>query len=191
MRNLYQRPTPNREPDLPIPRQIQNNQNFPRDQHRSNNNPVTTQSNSVTAKSIKPVQSYRSHGQGHKLAQDNYGTSTQHDSHHNSDSDDDAEFVDVDLPCNKLSVQLLANNSATRTKKRRVNETNEEAGEAPMTNVTREKNVPIKRVGKKSSKASVPISGLVGKPPPDIQAFFMNTNIVIPALHLFQISPKF
>ena len=132
MRNLYQRPAPNREPDFPIPRRIQNNQNFLRDQHRSNNNPVTTQSKSVTAKSIKPVQSYRSHGQGHKLARDNYGTSIQHDSHHNSnsDSDDDAEFVDVDLPCNKLSVQLLANNSATRTNKRRVNETDEEAGEA-------------------------------------------------------------
>ena len=75
LRNLYQRPAPNHEPDFPIPRQIQNNQNFPRDQHRSNNNPVTTQSNSVTAKTIEPVQSYRSHGQGHKLAWDNYGTS--------------------------------------------------------------------------------------------------------------------
>lgn len=41
------------------------------------------------------------------------------------------------------------------------------------------------------SEASASISGLVGDPPPDIQALFMNTNIVIPALHLFQISPKF
>ena len=193
LRNLYQRLAPNCESDFLIPRQTQNNQNFPRDQHCSNNNPVTTQSNSVTAKCIKPVQSYRSQGQGHKLARDNYGTSIQNDSHHNSnsDSDNNAEFVDVDLPCNKLSMQLLANNSATRIKKRRVNETDEEAGEAPKTSVTREKRVPIKRVGKKSSKASVPISGLVGKPPPDIQALLMNTNIVIPALHLFQISPKF
>ena len=88
-------------------------------------------------------------------------------------------------------MQLLANNSAIRTKKRRVNKTNEEASEAPMTNITQEKKVLIKRIGKKSSKASVPISGFVGRPPPDIQAFLMNTNIVIPALYLFQVSPKF
>ena len=41
-----------------------------------------------------------------------------------------------------------------------------------------------------SSKASVLIYGLVGKSSPDIQALFMNTNIVILALYLFQISLK-
>ncbi len=40
-----------------------------------------------------------------------------------SDSDDDnenIEFIDIDLPYNKLSLQLLANDSITHTKKRRV-----------------------------------------------------------------------
>lgn len=109
----------------------------------------------------------------------------------NSDSDNNAEFVDVNLSCNKLSVRLLANDTITRTKKRRVLETENEVDEPPKVKATREKKIPTKRVGKKSSKASVPISGLVGKSPPDIQAFLMNTNIFIPALHLFQISPKF
>lgn len=37
-----------------------------------------------------------------------------------SNSDDDnenVEFIDIDLPCNKFNIQLLANNSITRTKK--------------------------------------------------------------------------
>ncbi len=38
-----------------------------------------------------------------------------------SDNDDkDIEFIDVNLPCNKLSLQRLANDSIIRTKKRRV-----------------------------------------------------------------------
>ena len=102
-----------------------------------------------------------------------------------SDSDNNVEFVDIDLPCNKLSVQLLANDSITRTKKRRIRKTEDEADEPLNSKVTREKKTPVKQVGKKSSKVSVPISGLVGKPPPDIQALLMNTNIVIPALHFF------
>ena len=51
--------------------------------------------------------------------------------------------------------------------------------------------MPVKQVRKKSSKASISISGLVGKPSPNIQALYINTNIVILALYLFQISPKF
>ena len=65
-------------------------------------------------------------------------------------------------------MQLLANNFDTRTKKRRINKTDEKAGEAPMTNITQEKKVLIKRVGKESSKTSVLISGLLGKPSLDI-----------------------
>ena len=55
--DFYQRPAPNHKPDFFITRQIQNNQNFLRDQYHSNNNPVTTQSILVAAKTIKPVQS--------------------------------------------------------------------------------------------------------------------------------------
>ena len=122
----------------------------------------------VIAKSIKSVQSYRFYGQGYLLVPDNYRRSTQYNSHSNSDSDDDVEFFDIDLSCNKLSVQLLANTFATCTKKHCINQTVKEAGEAPMTNVTQEKKVSIKRIGKKSLKALVPISGFVSKPPLDI-----------------------
>ena len=43
-------------------------------------------------------------------------------------------------------MQLLANNSAIHTKKCRINKTNKEATEAPITYVTQEKKVRIKRV---------------------------------------------
>lgn len=45
--------------------------------------------------------------------------------------------------------------------------------------------------GKKSIKALVVISSLVGQPPLNIQTLFMNTNIIIPVAYLFQILPKF
>ena len=88
-------------------------------------------------------------------------------------------------------MQLLANNYATGIKKRYVNKTDEEASDAPKTNVTQEKNVPIKHFGMKSSKTSALISGFIYRLPLDIQALLMNTNIIILALYLFQISPKF
>lgn len=64
------------------------------------------------------------------------------------------------------------------------------------TNTTREKKASVKRNGKNSSKVSVLISGLVGRPLPDIQAL-VNTNIVrpafamIPVKRLFEMPPKF
>ena len=103
--------------------------------------------------------------------------------------DDDVEFVDINLPCNKLSIQLLVNDSITCTKKRLVI-TEDKGDEPPKPKINQEKKKPVKRVGKKSAKASAPISGFVGQPPPDIQALLRNTNIVIPALYLFQILPK-
>lgn len=106
-------------------------------------------------------------------------------------SDKHVEFIYIDLSCNKRSVWLLANDSVTHTKKRRVVEIEDEADEPPKTQSTREKRIPVKQVGKKSSKTSVLISEFIGKPLSDIQALLMNTNIVITALHLFQISPKF
>ena len=105
-------------------------------------------------------------------------------------NDKDIKFVDVNLPCNKLSLQFLANDSITHTKKRRVI-TDDEDDEPPKLKANREKRKPVKRVEKKNTKASATISGLVGHPSPNIQVFLINTNIVILALHLFQILPKF
>lgn len=111
----------------------------------------------------------------------------------NSDSDlhNNIKFVDIDLPCNKRSIQLLANDSITCIKKRHVLKTEEKAIEPFEAKVTWEKKTPVKLVEKKSSKESIPISGLVGKLPLDIQTLFMNTNIVILVLDLIQISLKF
>ena len=103
----------------------------------------------------------------------------------NSDSNNDLEFVDVDPPCNKLSVWLLANDSINRMKNKHIVETRDETNKLSKVKAFREKKIPVKQVGTKSSKASVPISGLVGKSFPDIQAIFINTNIVIPVLHFF------
>ena len=108
-----------------------------------------------------------------------------------SDSDEEVEFINVHLPCNKLSLQLLANDATTCPKKRHVDDIKNEATKAPKTNTAREKKVMVKRVRKKSSKISVPISGFVKYPALDIQALLIKTNIVIPALHLFQTLPKF
>ncbi len=55
----------------------------------------------------------------------------------NSDFDNDVEFVDIDLLCNKLSVRLLANDSINRTKKRRVLETENEADEPSKVKATK------------------------------------------------------
>lgn len=114
-----------------------------------------------------------------------------YNSNSNSDSNNNAEFVDIDLPCNNLSLRLLANDIITCTKKRRVLKTEDKADEQPKVKATQRKKIPNKQVGKKSSKASVLISGVVGKRFLNVQTVFMNTNIIIPALHLFQISPKF
>lgn len=101
------------------------------------------------------------------------------------------EFVNVDLPCNKLSLQLLANDFVTCIKKRQIIEMDKEKVEPPKPKAIWEKKKPIKQFGKKSTKASISISDLVGQLPPDIQALFINTNIVILVLYFFQISPKF
>ena len=54
---------------------------------------------------------------------------------YDSNFDNNVEFVDIDLPCNKLSVQLLANDSITRTKKRRILETEDEADKPLKTKI--------------------------------------------------------
>lgn len=67
----------------------------------------------------------------------------------------------------------------------------DKATKAPKTNTTREKKVPVKWVKRKRFKASVLISKLIKYLVSDIQAHLMTINIVILALYLFQISPKF
>lgn len=110
----------------------------------------------------------------------------------NSDKEEDVDFVDVDLPCNKPSVQLLVNDSITYSKKKRgVIDVNNELDKLSKAKTAQQKNTLVKHIGKKSSKAFMPISGLIGYSLLNIQAFFMNTNVVIPALDLFQILLKF
>ena len=45
----------------------------------------------------------------------------------NSNFNNNVKFIDINLPCNKLSIQLLVNDSITRTKKRGVFETEDKA----------------------------------------------------------------
>lgn len=108
-----------------------------------------------------------------------------------SNSNNNVEFININLPCNKLSIQLLANDSMTYTKKKYVVEIEDKANEPPKSKPTPEKRVPIKQVGKKSSKVSVPIYSFIGKASLDIQTFLIKINIVILELQFFQISPKF
>lgn len=78
----------------------------------------------------------------------------------NLDKKEDIKFVDVDLPWNKLSVQLLAYDFTARFKKRHiVININNETGEVFKAQITQEKKLPIKKVDKKSFKAYVPIFG--------------------------------
>ena len=191
MRNFYQRPAFNHKLNFLISGQIQNIQNFSKDQHCSNNNRVTIQSNLIIAKTIKLVQSDKFYGQDHKLARDNYETSIKHNSHYNSNFNYDAEFVNIDLSGNKLVVQLLANNSATRTKKRHVNEIKNKTIRALIIDITGEKKVLVKCVGKASSKTSVSISIHFKYLASDVQTFPMKINTIILALYLFHIFPKF
>lgn len=86
----------------------------------------------------------------------------------NSDSNNNAQFINIDLSCNKLNIQLLVNHTITCIKKRHVLETNNKKDKSLNVKATQEKKIPIKQVGKKNSKASVPISGVVDKTPSDI-----------------------
>lgn len=61
----------------------------------------------------------------------------------------------------------------------------------PKAKAIQEKIIFIKQVEKKSSNASVSISGFNSKSFLDFQTFFIIINIVISALHLFLILSKF
>ena len=108
MKNLYQCLPPTRKFDFPIPAQAHNGQEPIRDYQRPNHNPSIAHSNFVIAepmrsriKRLTRVIEYNG-----DLESDN--------------NNEDIGFADVNLPCNKLSLQLLANDSITRIKKRRV-----------------------------------------------------------------------
>ena len=61
-----------------------------------------------------------------------------------SDNDDeDVEFVDIYIPCNKLSLELLANDSIICTKKRYAI-INDQDDEPPKSTANREKRKPVK-----------------------------------------------
>ena len=54
----------------------------------------------------------------------------------NFDSDNIVEFINIDLPCNELSIQLLANDSITHIKKRRIFEMEDKANKPLKAKVT-------------------------------------------------------
>lgn len=70
-------------------------------------------------------------------------------------------------------------------KKKPVLEIEIKVDESSKVKVTQEKKISIKQVGKKSLKVLVFISSLIDKSLSDIQALFINTNIIIPMLYLF------
>lgn len=57
----------------------------------------------------------------------------------NSDFDKNEEFMDLDLPCNKIKIQLLANNSTTCSKKCQENKSGNDTNEAPKINIASKK----------------------------------------------------
>lgn len=109
----------------------------------------------------------------------------------NFDFDNNAEFVDINLLCNKLSIQLLANNTITCAKKRYLLKTKNKVDEPSKVKAIQEKKIPIMQVKKKCLKVLILIFSLITKSFLNIQALFINTKIVIPMLYLFQIFLKF
>lgn len=91
-----------------------------------------------------------------------------HNGNFYSNFDNNAEFVDINLSYKNLNIQLLVNNIITCTKKRRILETEDKADKLLIIKVIQVKKILTKWVGKKSSKASIPIFGLVGKLSSDI-----------------------
>lgn len=70
-------------------------------------------------------------------------------------------------------------------KKKHILEIEIKIDESSKVKVTQEKKISIKQVGKKNLKISVFISSFIDKPLSDIQAFLINTNIIISTLYLF------
>lgn len=79
----------------------------------------------------------------------------------NFDSDKEVGFINIDILCNKLSPQFLANDSTTHFKTYNINKIRNKDNEDPKTNTIREKKISIKYVITKSLKVSVLIIGFV------------------------------
>lgn len=82
-------------------------------------------------------------------------------SNSDNDNNDDVEFINSNLPCNKLSGKLLANYFIIHTKKWCVI-TDDKDDEPPKPKANQEKKKPVKQVWKESTKALVSISDFVG-----------------------------
>ncbi len=178
LKNIYQRPPSNREFNFCISIKVHNGRENARNYQYPNNNPGIAYSNLVTAQAMMFTK------RSIRVVEYNGDSDL-------NDDDEDIEFINViDLPYNKLCLQLLANDFITRTKKKHVIIDGKD-DEPLKPKVNREKSKLIKQIGKKTTKASIPISGLVSQPLFDIQALFINTNIIIPTLYLFQMSSKF
>ena len=95
----------NRKFDFFIPVEAYNGRENARDHQGTNNNPSIAHSNSVTAQAMRFAK------QSTRVIDYN----TDFDS---NNDDEDIEFINVDLPCNKFSVQLLANDSIICINKR-------------------------------------------------------------------------
>lgn len=132
LRNLYQRPPPNRKFDFLIPTLAHNSRASARDHQPPIHNSGIRNSNLVTAEPIRPTAKRFTRVIEYNCDSDS------------DDDDEDVEFVDVNLPCNKLSLQLLTNNCITCTKKRRLIETGDKDDELPKPKVMREKTKPVK-----------------------------------------------
>ena len=77
----------------------------------SNNNSVIAfaKSNPVIAETMKPVSQNLNCDQRYKETRNDFKRVIYYNK--NSDSDIEVEFIDIYLPCNKLSLQLLANDT--------------------------------------------------------------------------------
>lgn len=91
MRNFYQYLTSKHEFDFPISSQAHNGQKSIRNQQLPNNNLAIIQSNLVIAKAMRltPKQS---------------NCMIKYNGNSDASSDNNIEFVDINLPCNKLSI---------------------------------------------------------------------------------------
>ena len=123
MRNVYQRPATNRKYNFLISCQAHNDQKSTKDQQWPNNNPAITHSNLITAEAMKSTLKQFTH-------------MIDYNGNSDSDSNNNVEFADIDLPCNKLSVQLLGNDFITRIKKRHVFKTEDKADKSLKTKIT-------------------------------------------------------
>lgn len=163
---------PNCKIDFSILSQAHNSQESIKNQKRLNNNLFIAYSTSVTEKAIRSAFK--------QLIQviDN-------NSNFNSNFDNNAKFVNVNLSCNKLSISLLANNTIFYIKKKCVFKIKEEVYESCKIKATQKKKISTKQISKKSLKVSVLIFSPIDKFLPNIQILFINTNIVILVLYLF------